>query len=194
MKPSTISAEQDFDTLYSQHWQRLVGLAECLGCPDADAQDAVQDVFAAVLRRQHQGDILAMPAALQTTHLNLMLRSHLNNLWRNARTVKRGGGAELIAWEEGSAEALQLATTSTPATDHDHRWLGRTLDAAMIAMQHEAKASIWLLLNDWLTDCGRVSSEIKRGAHRIALHRAKAQLRTHILRVANVPSFAALLA
>jgi DNA-directed RNA polymerase specialized sigma24 family protein len=192
MNPCITSPEPCFDTLYRDHWQRLVGLAEHLGSNTEDAQDAVQDIFTAVVRRGHQDSILAMSTAWQATHLNLMLRSHLNNLWRNARAQKRGGGAEVVAWDDVGNEVGQLTTGTTPALEFDRAWLRRALDQAMATMQREASVGLWQSISEWLQRGPQ--STPQPNINRVTLHRAKARLRAHILQAAHTTSFAGLFA
>ncbi|HCN28794.1 MAG TPA: hypothetical protein DIT64_08495 [Verrucomicrobiales bacterium] len=180
------------NTLCQQHRTRLLQRALRLGCPAADAEDAVQEVFRQLIHRHGWGRFLDLPPAHQHARLDLMLRHHLSNHRRDLLRAKRGGGHEFVPLHEAD-ESRDIPWHLTPDIEMERACLRGTLAGALEKLRHQACPRDWSVLNAWINGSDSADSAHPRrssGALRTALHRMKARLRALLLREAGLEMLA----
>jgi RNA polymerase sigma-70 factor (ECF subfamily) len=136
-------AEAALETLCRNYWYPLYAYVRRRGHTPFDAQDLTQGFFAALLA----GNYLAR-ADRARGRFRTFLLSSMNNFLHNehdqATALKRGGGREIVSWEEHTAEgryAREPASGLSPEEVFEKRW-GATLLERVLARLREESGSV----------------------------------------------------
>lgn len=172
MKPTDMTSAT-LDRFCRVHWRRLQAAACQRGCPPAEAEDVVQDVFLSLVRRGLIESLGNLPVEAQASHLFLRLRSVLMNRWRDARRQCRGALEMAVPLEDENVP--ELPTQTTPATEADRTWLAKCINSAFDRLRLQTRAPLWQEISPWLLDSEH--ENVRSGAQRVALHRARQKLR-----------------
>lgn len=156
------------------HWSRLYSLARQRGCDPHSAEDAVQEVFLSLVRRQKIADLVAAPLAQQQLHLAVNLRCRIANALRDQHREKRGGMAVFV-----SVDDFEIADERTPSA------VMPDLLRALRELRKEMKPEVWARLSPALL--GDAPCRQQTGAYRVALHRARRRLKQLVNAAASSP-------
>lgn len=160
------------------HWPRLYSLARQRGCDPHSAEDAVQEVFLSLVRRQKIAELVVAPLAQQQLHLTVGLRCRISNAIRDQHRQKRGGMAVFVSLDD-----FEIADErSLPAAMPE---LG-LLQQALLRLQQEMKPEVWSRLSPALL--GDAPCRQQNGAYRVALCRARRRLKQLVTAAASSPS------
>lgn len=180
MKPPDMTSAT-LDRFCRAHWRLLHAAACQRGCPPAEAEDAVQDVFLSLSRRGMMEHVANMPAEAQVSYLHLRLRCVLANRWRDARRQCRGALEMAVPLDDENVPELPMQTT--PAIEADRPWLANCLNSALDRLRLQTRAPLWHEISPWLLDAERV--DVRTGAQRVALYRARQKLRVLVRQEMN---------
>lgn len=165
------------DSFCRVHWRCLHGAACQRGCPPAEAEDVVQEIFLSLARRGVLEQLAVQSHESQVSFLFLRLRCVLINRWRDAHRQRRAGPAESLPLDDEQMPELRVHTT--PATEADRPWLAGCISAAIDRLRRQTREKTWFEISpDLIHDESR---EARTGARRVALHRARKKLR-HLVR------------
>ncbi|WP_395737073.1 RNA polymerase sigma factor [Prosthecobacter sp.] len=156
------------------HWSRLYSLARQRGCDPHSAEDAVQEVFLSLVRRQKIADLVVAPLAQQQTHLAVSLRCRIANAIRDQHREKRGGMAVFVSLDD-----LDIADERTPPAALPD------LRKALEALRKEMKPDAWSKLSPALL--GDAPCRQQTGAYRVALCRARRRLKQLVNEASTFP-------
>jgi DNA-directed RNA polymerase specialized sigma24 family protein len=108
---STESAQQALSDFCEAYWPPLYAFLRHRGYASADAQDLVQAFFAQLLEKDTLSHVDQEKGRLRTFLLR-SLQNFLANEYDRARALKRGGGQEIISFDQHlvEAEAAMFAT------------------------------------------------------------------------------------
>jgi RNA polymerase sigma-70 factor (ECF subfamily) len=142
--------------LCQTYWYPLYAHVRRRGHPPEAACDFTQGFFAELLARKAIG--VADPQRGRfRTFLLAALDHFLHHAHRDAHTLKRGGGREIVSLDAQDAEqrfALEPADERTPDLEFDRRWALATLERARHRLRHEfslaGKAELFDLLRPHL--------------------------------------------
>ena len=128
------------EKLCRTYWYPLYAYVRRRGHSPADAQDLVQGFFAALL----EGNYLAR-ADRERGRFRTFLLTAINNFLYNehdrATALKRGGGREIVSWEEQVAEgryALEPAAGLSPEQIYERRWAATLLEQVLARLRQES--------------------------------------------------------
>ncbi|WP_395753898.1 RNA polymerase sigma factor [Prosthecobacter sp.] len=156
------------------HWSRLYSIARQRGCDPHSAEDAVQEVFLSLVRRQKMAELVLAPLAQQQMHLTVSLRCRISNAIRDQHRLKRGGSAVFVSLDE-----FEIADERTPSAALPD------LRKALEALRKEMKPDAWSKLLPALL--GDAPCRQQTGAYRAALCRARRRLRQLVNEAAAFP-------
>ncbi len=170
MTKSTPASSAALDTFCRVHWLRLHAVACQRGCTPLDAEDSVQDLFLNLARRGLLDDLFLRPEEAQIAYLSMRLRCLIQNRWRDAHRLRRGGQTALLSLDD----VPDVPCHEASATNHDRAWLAGCITAAMSRLCQQTRAQTWqqispVLLEDLDTP--------QSAAQRVAVHRARRKLR-----------------
>jgi RNA polymerase sigma factor (sigma-70 family) len=127
------------DRLCRTYWRPVYVYIRATGLPLSEAEDATQEFFADMLRRewlkvadQERGSFRAF--------LCVSARRFLHNRYRQAHARKRGGGESIVPIdsEEGERELAQRPGDQTdPALLYDESWANSVLETALAHLEAE---------------------------------------------------------
>lgn len=172
--------------LCAAYWYPIYGWARRTGLDAADAEDAVQGFFEAVLSRDLFSRADAERGRLRTFLLTVFKR-HLQDHQDRHRAEKRGGG-RVISFDAVEAEQWFLeesASVETPDHFFDRQWavtlLERALGRVEEAYAQRGKSSEFEALRPFLTASGSQAEYeaggqpigLGAGAFKVALHRLR---------------------
>lgn len=137
---STAGAREALDKLCRTYWYPLYAYVRRRGHSPVDAQDLVQGFFAALL----EGNYLAR-ADRERGRFRTFLLTATNNFLHNehdrATALKRGGGREIVSWEEHIVEgryALEPAAALSPEQIYERRWAATLLEQVLARLRQES--------------------------------------------------------
>jgi RNA polymerase sigma-70 factor (ECF subfamily) len=193
----SLEARAALEGLCSAYWYPLYWCARRYGLNEADAQDAVQNLFVKLLR--DNGFTRADPQRGRLrSFLLTSLKNSISHSRRKAKAEKRGGAASLLplAFDlTGAEEKYVLDVVSQdahPDMVYDQKWAAEVLRRAMRRLRnaHQKKGTLQLfdLLAPALQDaeewpgCGVAAARLgmSEGAVRVALHRMRQTLGRNI--------------
>ena len=136
---SAPGAFEALETLCRTYWYPLYAYVRRRGHSPADSQDLVQGFFAALL----EGNYLAR-ADRERGRFRTFLLTSIDNFLHNehdrATALKRGGGREIVSWEEHIAEgryALEPAAGLSPEQIYERRWAATLLERVLARLRRE---------------------------------------------------------
>jgi DNA-directed RNA polymerase specialized sigma24 family protein len=174
---SAMSDTLHADRSYVLHRSRLAAQARARGLGAHDAEDMVQDVFAALVRVGRLNEVNALPESDQAAVLNRRLTSMIANHWRNQHRQRRDQRRTICI-----TEVDDIMLTATPATELDRKWALQAIDNALERLRVEITERQWQRVEPVLR--GEVRSaagaQVPSTKLRVAVHRARQHLRTLI--------------
>jgi RNA polymerase sigma factor (sigma-70 family) len=131
------------ETLCRTYWYPIYAFIRRNGRAPHDAQDLTQEFFARFL--EANSIVRADPARGKfRTFLLGALKNFLTDAHRRASAWKRGGGFQIVSFEETEAEdryRLEPVDNRTPDEIYDQRWLVGLLETAMGRLRDEFHAA-----------------------------------------------------
>jgi RNA polymerase sigma-70 factor (ECF subfamily) len=131
------------DKLCRVYWRPIYAFARRRGCPFHEAQDLVQEFFAAFLRRG--GVERADPSKGRFRSFLLTSFSRfLTNEWQRGQRLKRGGGLEILSLEAQSEEERFLSEPVdelSPERVFAQRWAHLVLERVVSRLENEFAAA-----------------------------------------------------
>lgn len=179
-------AEEALLRLCRNYWLPLYRFSRRRGHPVHEAQDLTQEFFAHILANRAFSTVAPCRGRFRS-FLLVSLKHFLDNEWHKQRALKRGGGHQVISWEELSSndrEAVELSTEAIPEKSFDREWALTLLERVMKQLEKECvaagKAELFAMLKDYLTDGGgksyrdvAVELGITEGAVKVSVHRLR---------------------
>ena len=127
------------ETLCRSYWPPVYAELRRRGLAPADAQDATQEFFASLLRRESFGSADAARGRFRAFLLGA-LDHFLTDRFRASTAWKRGGGAPLLSLDADECEAWfreQPAVGPDASEAFDQRWAFVLMDRALEALREE---------------------------------------------------------
>ncbi|MEO5722211.1 MAG: sigma-70 family RNA polymerase sigma factor [Chthoniobacterales bacterium] len=186
------------------YWRPIFAFISRRGFSAMDAQDLTQDFFLTVL----EGDFLQRADPERGRFRSLLLKTlqnFLNDAHDKRRALKRGGGREIVSWDDWMAEApshlslsKQALDSATPERLFDIRWAATVVERAMARLREECEARGRRRVFDALSGClvkdrgeisytelatnlGVAEADVKRLLHQMRV-RYRALLRGEVMR------------
>jgi RNA polymerase sigma factor (sigma-70 family) len=141
--PSSPRSADALERLCRAYWYPLYAYVRRSGHGTEDAQDLVQEFFARFLGRSYLRRADRNRGRFRTFLLT-SLKHFLVNDWIRGNREKRGGGRQLLSFDEAIAEsrlAAEPATDQAPDTLYDRGWASVLLERAMEALKAEMERS-----------------------------------------------------
>ena len=143
------AARRALADLCQSYWPPLYAFVRRRGFPPADAQDLTQGFFAHLLEQDTLSRVDRQKGRLRTFLLG-SLQHYLANEYDRTRTLKRGGGRQIVSMDDHLAEA-EAALLAAPQADeigfYDQAWATAILSRAWERLRNgfaaEGKAG-WL--------------------------------------------------
>ena len=145
-------ATEALERLCRTYWYPLYAYVRQRGHQPQDAQDLTQGFFAALLA----GNYLARADRERgrfRTFLLTAFDNFLHNEHDRATALKRGGGREMVSWEEHTAEgryAQEPAGGLSPEQIYEKRWAATLLERVLARLREESIHAARLELFDQL--------------------------------------------
>ena len=184
-------ADQALEHLCQSYWYPLYAYVRRQGHTSTDAQDLTQDFFARFLQREYFK--LADPNRGRfRTFLLSSLKHFLTNQWRKEQAAKRGGGQNVLSWDEQTAEGRYLAedvSGFTPESIYEKRWAVTLLEKVLGQLRARCvangKAAMFdalkpsLLGDTMIEGYDAIATRLGStpGAVRVAMHRFREEYR-----------------
>lgn len=183
-------ARTALEALCAAYWYPLYSWSRRSGLPPADAEDAVQGFFAAVLERRLFDRAESERGRLRTFLLTVF-RRHLKDVREKAGAERRGGG-KVVSFDAVEAEEWfrnEPADTAEPEDRFDREWALTVLERAMerveSAFRRRGKGAEFEALRPFLTRSGDQAAYetagmpvgLGAGAFKVALHRLRERFR-----------------
>ncbi len=172
-------AEVALEELCRRYWPALRSFAVRMGCTSHDADDMAQGFFIQVVEK----DLFARADPERgklRTFLATAFRRYLQDQWSKAGARKRGGGLEILSFDES-----RDSQGNEPRNALDQEWAARVMELSLERLQEryrqDGRLELLQSLRPYLTgelpeggyaalaDEQRMSS----GAAKVALHRAR---------------------
>jgi DNA-directed RNA polymerase specialized sigma24 family protein len=178
------------DRLCGTYWKPVYVFIRASGLPPAEAEDATQEFFADMLRREWL-KVVDRDRGSFRAFLRSSVRLFLQNRRRHQQAKKRGGGASLVPLDtaEGERELARLSSTRTdPCQHYESAWADCVVAAALERLgeeqQRAGKAALFAQLRPFLTaapapgDYGRVAADVGLAPGQVAVtvHRLSRRL------------------
>jgi RNA polymerase sigma-70 factor (ECF subfamily) len=131
------------EKLCRAYWQPLYLHVRRKGYSPADSQDLTQEFFSRLIR-EGAFDSATRGNGSFRSYLLASLNHLLANEWHKARTLKRGGGHEVISLDAQEAEGLfmhEAATNDAPEKAFDRQWALTVLDRALLRLSEQFNAA-----------------------------------------------------
>jgi len=180
-----------FEKLCRAYWYPLYAYVRRKGLSAADAQDLTQEFFYRMIGKNYLESVDRNAGSFRS-FLLASINHLLANEWDKARTLKRGGGHEIISLDAEEAEGRFLqepALNGSAEKAFDRRWALTLLDRALARLRGEfanaAKLQQFDLLKAFLSD---IASEgeyaalaeplgLEAGGVAVAVHRLRQRYR-----------------
>ena len=127
------------ERLCRSYWYPLYIFVRRRGHGADEAQDLTQEFFARLLASETIQSADPEKGRFRTFLLAAM-KHHLINVWRDANRQKRGGGREIVSWDNLEAEERYQAESTTGEDEDslfDRRWARAVVTAALDRMRGE---------------------------------------------------------
>lgn len=171
------------DRLCRTYWPAVYVFVRASGIDRTEAEDATQDFFADMLRREWLARVAPEQGSFRA-FLRVSVRNFLSNRWRRADAQKRGNGAPLLALDSEliEREIAGLASHAIdPATAYEQRWADCVLQVCMDRLASEqtkagaGSATRYEKLRPFLTrmptvgEYAQISEELKLSQTQVAM-------------------------
>jgi len=156
---------------YLSHRRRLIALAMSRGFDEHEAEDAVQDLFAALVRVDRLEELEALPEQEQAVVLACRLKSLLMNRRRDSHRLCRATH-RAVALADLEEVNWQPTHEMTPAVELARAWALGMVSKALRRLRTECGTSTWSTVAPALR--GEPSDGSARC--RVAVHRARRRL------------------
>jgi len=153
------TARKALDQLCKTYWRPVFAFICRCGHPVPDAQDLTQDFFVIVLK----GHLLERADPDRGRFRSLLLKAlkdFLANVRIKHRTLKRGGDAQFVSWDEWMAEVPSRLSISAKEAEtwpaeriFDVRWAATAAEHALRQLGEECEAGGRRRVFDVLSDC-----------------------------------------
>ncbi len=137
---SSGAGERALETLCRMYWQPVYVFARRRGLGAHEAQDLTQEFFASLISSSSFQKVDPHKGRFRTFLLASM-NHFLANEWRDARRLKRGGGKQIVSWEEFDPEErnlLEPAAGQSAEEVFDRRWALTIVTNALERLRAEA--------------------------------------------------------
>ena len=178
-------SQKALEHLCSAYWYPLYAFIRRHGHDPHDAQDLTQEFFARLLAKNYLGTADPEKGCFRSFLLGA-LKHFLAGERDRARTLKRGGGQQLISLDAESAETRykhEPADEASPERDFERQWALALLDQVLARLRgefvREGKEQLFEELKAALTGqklpYGEIAErlKLKEGAVRVAVHRLR---------------------
>ena len=125
--------------LCQSYWYPLYAYVRRRGYSHEDAEDLTQGFFAAILAKDYLGRADPNRGRFRTFLLS-SIENFISNEWDRASAKKRGGGQEIISWEEQDAEGRyrnEPVENLTPERIFEKRWASTLLGMVLQKLREE---------------------------------------------------------
>jgi RNA polymerase sigma factor (sigma-70 family) len=136
---SSAQSEDALEKLCQTYWYPIYAFIRRNGRAPHDAQDLTQEFFARFLQAKSISRADPKRGKFRTFLLGA-LKNFLTDAHRKASAWKRGGGFQIISFEETDAEEryrLEPVDNRTPDQFYEQRWLVELLEMAMARLRDE---------------------------------------------------------
>jgi len=136
---NSAQAEDALEKLCRNYWYPIYAFIRRNGRASHDAQDLTQEFFARFLETKSISRADPGRGKFRTFLLGA-LKNFLTDAHRKASAWKRGGGFQIISFEETEAEEryrLEPVDHRTPDQIYEQRWLVGLLETAMVRLRDE---------------------------------------------------------
>ncbi len=190
-RSDTTRAQAALARLCQAYWYPLYAYVRRRGHSPPDAQDLTQEFFARLLEQNWLAQADRERGRFRSFLLAAM--SHfLANEWDKARAQKRGGAAQFVPLQLGTAETRygqEPADPLTPEQLYERRWALALLDEVLNALRKEYAAAGTAELFDALKPClvgdrqaqpyAALAAQLSmtEGAVKVAVHRLRQRYR-----------------
>src|SRR5215475_7789608 len=137
------AAHEALEKICRAYWRPLYGFVRAQGLASQDAQDMVQEFFAALLRRQNFRTIRQEKGRLRS-YLLVSLKRFLPSERRRAKGVKCYQTTPSIPLDELLASEraeFDLAQKATPDQLYERRWILTLLDQVLARLEAEYRSA-----------------------------------------------------
>jgi RNA polymerase sigma factor (sigma-70 family) len=127
------------EKLCHAYWYPLYSYIRRKGVPAVDAQDVTQEFFCRLIDKNHLASVDRSHGRFRS-FLLASINHLLANEWDKARTLKRGGGHEIISLDAEEAEGRFIqepALNGSAEKAFDRRWALTLLDRALARLREE---------------------------------------------------------
>jgi RNA polymerase sigma-70 factor (ECF subfamily) len=189
-RPSPESAAA-LETICRSYWYPLYAYVRRCGQTPHDAQDLTQEFFCRLLEKRWLDSADRERGKLRIFLVTAM-KHFMNNEWRKAAALRRGGGQAPVQYDTSIAESRYVADkSSTLAADEtfDRQWAVTLLELTLNRLETEfvtaGKPGHFAALKDCLmAERGAIEYaevarrlEVNEGAARVAVHRLRKRFR-----------------
>lgn len=178
------------EALCRTYWYPLYAYVRREGLRPEDAQDLTQEFFASLLRRNSLTHVAPEKGRFRSFLLAAM-RHFLSDQRDRARTLKRGGGAEVISLDAQDAEEryrLEPVDRLDAEKIYERRWAMTLVEEALARLREESavvgKAELFQHLRQFVAGeseatWGEAAAELglSEGALKAAVHRLRERYR-----------------
>lgn len=180
---ATVALEQ----LCRRYWYPIYAFVRRRGSDRQEAEDLTQGFFAHLLEMETLKKADQRKGKFRTFLLS-SLSKFLCNEWDKRKTVKRGGGRQILSLDEAAAEelySLEPVEPGSPEKMFDQRWAATLVEGVLTRLREEYRArgkpELLAQLEPGLTQealPGRYAEwagtlGLSEGAVRVALHRLR---------------------
>ena len=183
-------AKAALEKLCQRYWYPLYAFIRRRGHDPHEAKDLTQSFFVHLLTHEALTG-LDRSKGLFRSFLLTVLTHFLNDEWDRQQAAKRGGGRQIVSWDNLSAEEMyqhEPADSSSPESLFDRHWAFTLVRHALLQLRQEyaaeGKGELFAQLEPCLTGAinpGFYAEAAERlklnaGAVRVALHRLRRRL------------------
>jgi RNA polymerase sigma factor (sigma-70 family) len=140
---NSTQSQDALEKLCCTYWYPIYAFIRRNGRAPHDAQDLTQEFFARFLETNSIGRADPKRGKFRTFLLGA-LKNFLTDAHRKATAWKRGGGFQIVSFEETDAEEryrFEPVDNRTPDQVYDQRWLVGLLETAMARLRDEFRAA-----------------------------------------------------
>ena len=185
-------ARQALSDLCAAYYAPVVAFLRREGRDEDAARELAHEFFAKVLAAEALGEVERGRGRFRSYLLGAV-KHFLANRRRDAAREKRGGGAEHVAFGEGTDTSPGVdvtdATALPPDSTFDRAWALATVERALVLLEGESEeagqTAHFTALKPWLTPAASPASQtaaaarlgLSEGAVKVAIHRLRRRFR-----------------